>query len=111
MKKDYNENNWSPFVPEWYKNAFDKFISNEEILDKINSIIEQEYCIPDSDGSKSSILRNEAIINNSFNENILRETLKDIYLNNSHRLVASNHDNTHFFQWNGHMSEIGRAHV
>ena len=106
MKKDYNENNWSPFVPEWYKNAFDKFISNEEILDKINSIIEQEYCIPDSDGSKSSILRNEAIINNSFNENILRETLKDIYLNNSHRLVASNHDNTHFFQWNGHMSDM-----
>jgi len=99
-------NRWSPFDPKWYQQAFDKFISTAEQLFNQNEIIKQGYHIPDADGSRSSVFRNEAVLNNSFSEKDLRETLKDIYLNSSHRLVASNHDNTHFYQWHGRMSDM-----
>lgn len=106
MKKNINENNWSPFDPKWYQEAFDKFINTADQLFNTDLIIQQGYNVPDVDGTRSSVFRNEAVLNNSFNEKYLRETLKDIYLNSSHKLVASNHDNTHFFQWNGHMSDM-----
>ncbi|MCM1215433.1 MAG: hypothetical protein NC548_13050 [Lachnospiraceae bacterium] len=99
-------NRWSPFDPNWYQYAFDKFISTADQLFNQNEIISQGYHIPDADGSRSSVFRNEAVLNNSFSEKDLRETLKDIYLNTSHRLVASNHDNTHFYQWHGRMSDM-----
>lgn len=106
MRNDMYENRWSPFDPQWYQAAFDKFISNADMLFNQETIIEQGYHIPDSDGSKSSVFRNEAVLNNSFNEKDLREALKDIYLNNSNKLIASNHDNVHFFQWAGNISDM-----
>lgn len=75
-------------------------------IEKTNQLIKDGYVIPDLDGSKSSIIRKEAVLNNSFNEDDIRETLKDIYLNNSHRLIASNTANTHFFQWTGSMKDM-----
>lgn len=101
-----SDDRWSPFDPKWYQQAFDKSISTADQLFNQNQIIEQGYHIPDADGSKSSVFRNDAVLNNSFSEKILKETLKDIYLNSSHKLVASNHDNTHFFQWQGYMSNM-----
>ena len=101
-----SDDRWSPFDPGWYQSAFDKFISTAEELFNQNDIIEQGYVVPDADGSKSSIFRRDAILNNSFNESLLRETLKDIYLNSSHKLVASNHDNVHFFHWDGTMDDV-----
>ena len=97
---------WSPFDPKWYSEAFDKYTSTATQLFNINDIIEQGYHIPDKDGSRSSIFRNEAVLNNSFNEEALRNTLKDIYLNNSHKLKASNHDSCNFYQWNGRMKDL-----
>ena len=97
---------WSPFDPKWYSEAFDKYTSTATQLFNTNDIIEQGYHIPDKDGSRSSIFRNEAVLNNSFNEEALRNTLKDIYLNNSHKLKASNHDSCNFYQWNGRMKDL-----
>ena len=79
MRNDMYENNWSPFDPQWYQAAFDQFISTADQLFNQNLIIQQGFKIPDIDGSKSSVFRNEAVLNNSFNEQKLRETLKDIY--------------------------------
>lgn len=107
-KRKVYEGKWSPFDPQWYKAAFDKFISTADQLFNTDLIIEQGFEIPDADRSRSSIFRNEAVLNNSFNEKDLRETLKDIYLNSTHKLIASNHDNTKFFQWTGHMSDMDR---
>ncbi len=101
-----SEHHWSPFDPEWYKQAFDKFISTADNLFNQQDIIDAGYVLPDADGSKSSVFRNEAVLNNSFNEEKLRETLTDIYLNSSHKLIASNNDNVHFFQWNGTMNDV-----
>lgn len=101
-----SENHWSPFDPEWYKQAFDKFISTADNLFNQQDIIDAGYVLPDADRSKSSVFRNEAVLNNSFNEEKLRETLTDIYLNSSHKLIASNNDNVHFFQWNGTMNDV-----
>lgn len=101
-----NDNKINPFDPSWYNEAFDKDINPSDQLDKLNSMINEGYILPDKDGARSSIIRNNAILNNTFNENDLRESLKDIYLNTSHKLVASNHDNTHFFKWNGYMSDM-----
>ena len=110
MRDNMYENNWSPFDPKWYKAAFDQFISTADQLFNTDLIIEQGFNLPDTDGSKSSVFRNEAVLNNSFNENKLRETLKDIYLNSSHKLIASNHDNVHFYQWHGYMSNMKLIH-
>lgn len=106
MGNNTYENRWSPFDPKWYQEAFDRFVSTADQLFNTNMIIEQGFNIPDIDGSRSSIFRREAVLSNSFNEKQLRETLKDIYLNSSHRLVASNHDNVHFFKWDGYMSDM-----
>ena len=97
---------WSPFDPDWYKDAFDKHISTADQIFNQNEIIEAGYYLPDSDGSRSSVFRRDAVLNNSFNEKILKETLSEIYLNNSHRLVAANHDNVHFYQWHIRMEDV-----
>ena len=101
-----DKNKWTPFDPTWYQDAFDTFISTAEMLFNQNNIINQGYHIPDADGSRSSVFRNEAILNNSFNEDVLRETLREIHSNTTHKLVASNHDNVNFFKWEGHMSDM-----
>lgn len=101
-----NENRWSPFDPKWYQSAFDKFIYTADELFNSDLILKEGYSLPDSDGSKSSVFRNNSVLNNSFNEKQLRETLKDIYLNSSYKLIANNHDNTHFFQWAGKLSDL-----
>ena len=106
MRNDMHENRWSPFDPQWYQKAFDQFISTADELFNQDTIMGQGYSVPDPDGSKSSVFRKDAILNNSFNETILRDTLKDIYENSTHKLIASNHDNTGFFQWFGHMSDL-----
>lgn len=106
MRDNMYENRWSPFDPKWYQQAFDKFVSTADQLFNQDLIIEQGYHIPDADGSRSSVFRNNAVLNNSFNERKLREALTDIYLNSSHKLIASNHDNTHFYQWQGYMSDM-----
>jgi len=106
MRDDMYENNWSPFDPRWYQAAFDQFVSTADQLFNQDLIIQQGFNLPDADGSRSSVFRNEAVLNNSFNEQKLRETLKDIYLNSSHRLVAANNDNVHFYQWHGYMSNM-----
>ena len=92
-------NKWSPFSPEWYQLAFDKYTSTSEQLLKKSEILEMGFSIPDPDGSRSSVFRDEAVLNNSFNEMALRDTLKDIYLSTSHKMMASNHDNVHFFKY------------
>ena len=101
-----NDNKINPFDPSWYNEAFDRYINPSDQLDKFNSLINEGYILPDKDGARSSVIRSNAILNNTFNENDLRESLKDIYLNTSHKLIASNHDNTHFFKWNGYMSDM-----
>ncbi len=106
MKNDKYDVRWSPFDPQWYQQAFDKPINTSDMLSNEESIINSGFILPDSDGSRSSIFRNEAVLNNSFSEELLRESLKDIYNNNSHKLIASNHDNTHFYQWIGKMSDM-----
>lgn len=83
-----------------------EYISTADQTFITNKLIEEGYIIPDSDGSKSSVKRNEAVMNNSFSEKDIRETLKDIYLNNSNRLADSNTANTHFYQWFGHMEDM-----
>lgn len=98
-----HENTWSPFDPEWYQKAFDKFISTADQLFNQDQIIDMGFTIPDADGSKSSVFRNSAVLNNSFDEKALRETLKDIYLSSVSKLTASNHDNVQFYQYKTHM--------
>ena len=100
------ENRWSPFDPSWYKNAFDKFISTADRLFNTQDIIDQGYVIPDGDGSRSSVFRSDAVLNNSFDESKLREVLRDIYINSSHHLIAANHDAVGFYQWNGTMEDV-----
>ena len=100
------ENHWSPFDPKWYKNAFDQYISTADELFNQQDIVSQGYDLPDADGSKSSIFHKDAVLNNSFNETKLRETLNEIYANSSNRLMASNHDNCHFYKWNGTMKDV-----
>lgn len=100
------DNSRDPFDPNWYKDAFDKFGSVADQLSDQNMILDQGYHIPDADGSRSSIVRNNAVLNNSFSERVLKETLDDIYFNSSHKLIASNHDEVNFFQWNGFMSDM-----
>ena len=39
-------NRWSPFDPNWYQHAFDKFISTAEQLFNQDEIIKQGYYIP-----------------------------------------------------------------
>ena len=75
------DNMTNPFDPAWYKEAFDKFGSVADQLSGQSAIIDKGFSIPDADGSKSSIFRNNAVLNNSFNERILKETLKNIYGN------------------------------
>ncbi|MCM1439556.1 MAG: hypothetical protein NC131_10210, partial [Roseburia sp.] len=106
MRNNMYENLWSPFDPLWYREAFDKYVSTADQLFNQDEIIKMGYTLPDSDGSKSSVFHSDAVLNNSFNEKALRETLKDIYINNTHKLTASNHDNVHFFKWHGFMSDM-----
>ena len=97
---------WNPFDPSWYQSAFDRYTSTAEELFRQDEIIQAGFQIPDGDGSKSSVFRADAVLNNSFSEEKLRNTLRTIYLNQSHRLKASNHDNTHFYQWHGTMKDM-----
>ena len=106
MRDNMYEGLWSPFDPLWYQQAFDKFISTADQLFNQDEIIKMGFNLPDSDGSKSSVFHSDAVLNNSFNEKALRETLKDIYINSSHKLKASNHDNVHFFKWHGTMNDV-----
>lgn len=99
------DNVWSPFDPEWYKVAFDKYTSTADELFRRDEIIGQGFTIPDVDGSKSSVFRRSAVLNNTFDEEVLRETLRDIYIGQN-RLAAMNHDNTGFYQWHGTMSDV-----
>ena len=80
MRDNMYEGRWSPFDPEWYHQAFDKFISTADELFNQDEIIRMGFHLPDSDGSKSSVFRTDAVLNNSFDEKVLRETLMDIYL-------------------------------
>jgi hypothetical protein len=100
------ENKWSPFDPEWYQKAFDQNISTADQLFNRNTLISEGYEIPDYDGTRSSAFRKDAITTNTFSQDKVVETLKDIYLNSSHKLKANNHDNTHFFQWNCTMKDV-----
>lgn len=106
MRDDMYEGRWSPFDPKWYSEAFDKYISTADRLFNQELIIEQGYNIPDADGSKSTVFRNDAVLNNSFNENDLRSTLTDIYNNSTLKMISSNHDNTGFYQWTGTMENV-----
>ena len=101
-----DQHKWSPFDPRWYQLAFERYISTAEELFNTDTIKQQGYYLPDADGSKSSVFRNNAVTNNSFNEQKLRETLEDIYLNDSNRLKAANRDNVHTYQWHGKMSDM-----
>lgn len=106
MRDNMYEGMWSPFDPNWYQQAFDKFISTADELFNQDEIINAGYVLPDSDGSKSSVFHQDAVTNNSFDEGILRDTLCDIYMNSYHRLTAANHDSVHFFQWHGTMKDV-----
>lgn len=106
MRDDMYEGKWSPFDLKWYNKAFDKFISGGDELFNINEIIKEGYRVPDVDGSKSSVFRNDAVLNNTFSEDVLKETLFDIYNNSSHKLIASNHDNVHFFQYHCNYEDL-----
>lgn len=106
MRNDMFENMWSPFSPEWYQQAFDKYISTADEIFNQDEIINMGFNIPDGDGSKSSVFHSNALLNNTFDEEKLRETLKDIYLNSSSKLRASNHDNVRFFQYHTCMKDV-----
>lgn len=92
--------------PEWYDKAFDSYISTGEELDNKNVVQDKGYMIPENDGSKSSIAHDAAVINNSFNEKSIRDSLQDIYLSSHHKLMANNNDNVHFYKWEGKMSDM-----
>ncbi len=95
-----------PFVPSWYHDAFDSYDSVSDVQANTNTVIGEGYSVPDADGSRSSLVRQAAILNNSFDERALNESLSIIYNNSTTRLMASNHDNVNFFQWFGHMSDM-----
>ena len=99
-------NPYDPFTPEWYPLAFDSYIDTPDMQSNTDTVIASGYRVPDVDGSRSSIEYQRAILNNSFDEQILRETLNDVYINSSNRLVAANSDNVNFFQWHGRMSDM-----
>lgn len=106
MRENMFEGLWSPFSPEWYQYAFDKYISTDDQLFNQDDIIKLGFYVPDSDQSKSSVFSTNAILNNTFDENKLRETLKDIYLNSSSKLRTSNHDNVNFYQHHTNMKNV-----
>ena len=95
-----------PFVPTWYRDAFDTYESVSDVQAKSDTVIGDGYCIPDADGSRSSLLRQSAILNNSFDEVALNESLNMIYNNTTKRQMASNHDSVNMFQWIGNMSDL-----
>jgi hypothetical protein len=92
--------------PKWYDNAFDNYISVGEELDNIDDIKRLGFQIPKNNKSRSSIIHDSAVINNSFNENNIRKTLDDIYNNSYYKLMANNNDNVHFYKWEGYMSHM-----
>ncbi|MBD5585443.1 MAG: hypothetical protein HDQ88_10205 [Clostridia bacterium] len=106
MARKIHETLWSPFDPEWYPKAFDKYPSTADELFSMDSIAEAGYWIGDSDGSKSSVFRNNAVTNNSFNEEVLKDTLFSIYHDSTHPLIASNHDTCNFHQWHFSMDDV-----
>jgi len=87
-------------------NHHDDFPNTSDVNDYKDNLTKEGYVLPDSDGSRSSIIRNEAILNNSFNEELLNESLNELYFNNSNKLKASNHANVNFYSWFGHMSDV-----
>lgn len=89
-------------------NVTNNSLSYEEEWEKQQSIFDSGYELPDADGSRSSVIRKEAVLNNSFNEEAVRETLKSIYLNSTDRLASSNNANVHFFHWYGSMKDMDK---
>lgn len=88
-----------------YENS-DTFPLTSEISEYRDKLSQEGYVLPDADGSKSSIIRNEAILNNSFNEKVLKESLDELYNNNSNKLILSNHHNVNFYSWFGTMNDV-----
>ena len=92
--------------PGWYHKISDTYESIGDYLDHVQEKHGGIYVYPDRDGSKSSEFRNRAVTNNSFNEKALHDTLMEIYSNQSHKLMASNHDTTRFYSWTGYMKDM-----
>jgi len=84
----------------------DEYPNTAEINEYKDNLVKEGYVLPDSDGSKSSIIRNSAVLNNSFNEKLLNESLKELYFNNSNKLKASNSANVNFYSWFGTMEDV-----
>ena len=101
-----HDNNRSLFEPDWYKNAFDRFDSIANELDRQEKEIRDGYVIPDQDGARSSADYKRAMTTNSFQERALKESLSHIYGHSSHTMRASNHDTNGFYQWIGNLSDF-----
>lgn len=98
-----------PKTPGWYADAFDQYPPVLDELVNRDRVIAEGYDLPDADGARSSVDRNYADTNNTFSERAVRESLKDLYLNASHKLIANSHDNSHFFKWEGKLSDWERC--
>ena len=92
--------------PGWYNKISDTYESIGDYLEKMQTAHNEMYIYPDKDGSRSSEFRNRAVTNNSFNEKAIHDTLMEIYSNQSHKLMASNHDTTRFYSWIGTMKDM-----
>jgi len=93
---------------EWYHDAFDSFLGIPQEADKRDKVISEGFHLPDIDGARSALERNYAVTNNTFSREALSESLKDLYLNSSHKLTASNTANVHFFRWEGYFDSWKR---
>ena len=95
-----------PFAPKWYHDLMDSYESTADRQTKTDEVIAEGFKIPDTDGSRNSLITKEAILNNTFDYDILIESLNEIYHNSSNRLKAANNDNVNFFQWHGKLSDM-----
>ena len=93
-------------VPKWYSKLMDAYISTADRHAKSDDVIADGFSLPDADGSRSSLATREAELNNTFDYDILVESLEEIYANSSNHLIAANNDNVGFYQWHGKLSDM-----
>ena len=82
--------------------------STAEFTATCNELIQNGYNVPDRDGFKSTIERDEALLNSTFSASDLKNTLVEINDNTSSKLQKVNKDTVNFFKWRGKINELER---
>ena len=82
--------------------------STAEFTATCNELIQNGYNVPDRDGFKSTIERDEALLNSTFSVSDLKNTLVEINDNTSSKLQKVNKDTVNFFKWRGKINELER---